>query len=257
VGWGAGSLGQTNSPASLTNVSAIASGGFFNLAVRENGLVVPWGYNGTGQTNLPPGLTNVAAVACGNAFALALGNQPPRVGSLTVTGYVNHDLALALPATDPDGNPFNLRLLTLPAAGTLYQSSNGQRGTVISATNTLVSDSAGQVVFVAATNATGNPYATFAFRAEDAFYRSTNADAQVIIAVPASAEFACPAWDTSGQMGLAFTGSSNATYSLWASSDLTNWLLLGIPAETAPGQYQWLDATATNYPKRFYRTTAP
>ena len=133
----------------------ISSGGSFNLALRGNGSVVGWGYNGQGQTSLLPGLTNVAAVACGTNFGLALGNQIPLVNSLAVSGYVSHDLTLALPGTDPDGNALSFRLLSLPAAGTLYQSANGVRSTPVTTPNTLVTDPLGRLIFAPAPDETG------------------------------------------------------------------------------------------------------
>jgi alpha-tubulin suppressor-like RCC1 family protein len=68
---------------SLNEVSAIAAGEQFSLAVRKNGTVVAWGSNGQGQlgnggTEASPvpvtvsGLSEVSAIAAGNNFALAL-----------------------------------------------------------------------------------------------------------------------------------------------------------------------------------------
>ena len=106
VAWGGSSSGQTNVPAGLSNVVAVAGGrmrslalradgtvvawgdnpfvpaGLTNvvavagsshsLALREDGTVVAWGFNWYGQTDVPAGLTNVVAVAAGEAYSLAL-----------------------------------------------------------------------------------------------------------------------------------------------------------------------------------------
>ena len=56
----------------MTNVSAIASGTNFDLALLNNGTVVAWGASGQNQTNVPPGLSNVVAIAAGGSHALAL-----------------------------------------------------------------------------------------------------------------------------------------------------------------------------------------
>ncbi|HEU5072265.1 MAG TPA: immunoglobulin domain-containing protein [Verrucomicrobiae bacterium] len=70
---------QTNVPASLTDVTAIATatspatqGGGHSLALRSNGQVVAWGLNSYGQTNVPAALSNVVAIAAGSAHSLAL-----------------------------------------------------------------------------------------------------------------------------------------------------------------------------------------
>lgn len=54
-----------------------------------------------------------------------------------------------------------------------------------------------------------------------------------------------------------FSGSTNASYSVWASSNLLNWQWAGAATEIAPGQYQFTDPSATNYAHRFYRASAP
>ena len=50
---------------------AIAAGGYDSLALLNNGTVVAWGNNGVGQTNVPPGLSNVMAIAAGGFHSLA------------------------------------------------------------------------------------------------------------------------------------------------------------------------------------------
>src|SRR5438128_2215120 len=61
VAWG---NSQTNVPAGLTNIIAIACGSH-SLALRADGTVVAWGDNSSGQANVPAGLTNVVAIAGG------------------------------------------------------------------------------------------------------------------------------------------------------------------------------------------------
>jgi hypothetical protein len=75
VVWGDNTYGQTNMPADLTNVVAIVGGGFHSLALRANGTVVAWGLDTAGQTNAPADLTNVVAVAGGYRHSLALEND--------------------------------------------------------------------------------------------------------------------------------------------------------------------------------------
>ena len=72
VAWGENNNGECDYPTNLTNVSAIAAGGFHSLAAKDDGTVVAWGDNANGQTNVPAGLSNVVAVAAGSVHSLAL-----------------------------------------------------------------------------------------------------------------------------------------------------------------------------------------
>jgi len=70
--WGDNSYGQTNVPAGLSNVVAVAGGYYHSLALRADGTVAAWGYNYYGQTTVPADLSNVVAVAAGAYHSLAL-----------------------------------------------------------------------------------------------------------------------------------------------------------------------------------------
>ena len=72
VAWGDNGCGQTTVPSGLSNVVAIAAGGDHSLALTAEGRVVAWGYNWYGQTNVPSGLSNVVAIAAGGCHSLAL-----------------------------------------------------------------------------------------------------------------------------------------------------------------------------------------
>lgn len=77
VAWGGSNFGQTNLPANLSEVAAIAAGEFHSLALKADGTVVAWGQNviagvTLGQTNVPSGLSNVVAIAAGSRHCLAL-----------------------------------------------------------------------------------------------------------------------------------------------------------------------------------------
>lgn len=74
VVWGDNFDGQTNVPAGLTNVVAIAAGGRHCVALKEDGSVVTWGWWTThgGALAAPQGLTNVVAIAAGSWNSLAL-----------------------------------------------------------------------------------------------------------------------------------------------------------------------------------------
>jgi alpha-tubulin suppressor-like RCC1 family protein len=83
VGWGQNNYGQINVPPGLTNVMAIAAGNSHSLALKDDGTVVAWGQNSYGQTNIPPGLENVVAIASGEGHNLALRGD----GTVTAWGW--------------------------------------------------------------------------------------------------------------------------------------------------------------------------
>src|ERR1017187_9063973 len=58
VCWGSGA--GTNVPASVTNATAIAAGMSHSMALLADNSVVAWGDNTLGQTNVPASATNVA-----------------------------------------------------------------------------------------------------------------------------------------------------------------------------------------------------
>jgi hypothetical protein len=72
VGWGYNADGVSTTPSDLTDVIAIAVGGFHNLALRSDGTVVAWGSNLHGQCNVPTDLSGVVAIAAGEVHSLAL-----------------------------------------------------------------------------------------------------------------------------------------------------------------------------------------
>ena len=65
--WGSG---YANVPPSVTNVVAIAAGGYGSMALRADGSVVAWGYYD--WTSVPASVTNVVAIAAGNSCDMAL-----------------------------------------------------------------------------------------------------------------------------------------------------------------------------------------
>jgi hypothetical protein len=71
VAWGDNSYGKTNVPAGLSNVTAIAAGSH-SLALKSDGTVVAWGDHGWGQTTVPAGLSNVTAIAAGLTHSVVL-----------------------------------------------------------------------------------------------------------------------------------------------------------------------------------------
>jgi hypothetical protein len=72
VAWHGNDKPQPAPPVGLSNVTAIAMAGSLCLVLRKNGTVVAWGDNSLGQTSVPIGLSNVVAIAAGGEFGLAL-----------------------------------------------------------------------------------------------------------------------------------------------------------------------------------------
>ncbi len=70
VEWG--SMTDADIPAGLSDVTAISAGYRFSLALKKNGTVVAWGTDLSGETDVPAWLTGVVAIAAGHGFGLAL-----------------------------------------------------------------------------------------------------------------------------------------------------------------------------------------
>jgi hypothetical protein len=57
----------------------------------------------------------------------------------------------------------------------------------------------------------------------------------------------------SGAFQFTYTNGSGQSFSVYASTNLINWLPIGTAAQISPGLYQFSDPSATNLPKRFYQ----
>jgi hypothetical protein len=93
--------------------------------------------------------------------------------------------------------------------------------------------------------------------ADDGVFSSGTAQVTVNSGQPVAPQFTGLFWDqgNSGSVSfdLNFTGDANATYGVWASTNLADWADIGPATEAGPGEYEFKDATATNSPERFYR----
>jgi hypothetical protein len=112
LAWGQNNFGQATVPATFSNLLAVAGGGSYSLALKNNGTVAVWGANiFPGETNVPAGLSNVVAIASGEYSSLALKNNGtvvawgPNIFGLTsvpaglgnavaVAGGILHSLAI-------------------------------------------------------------------------------------------------------------------------------------------------------------------
>lgn len=69
-----------------------------------------------------------------------------------------------------------------------------------------------------------------------------------------------PSTLANGTFQFTFTNAPTVGFNVFASTNfiqpIANWTLLGTATQTAPGQFQFADTQATNYPQRFYRVSA-
>lgn len=71
-GWGQNVDGCVSIPSSLVGAIAISAGNRHAGAILSTGVVRCWGRNDFGQLNVPSGLAGVTALACGDNFSLAV-----------------------------------------------------------------------------------------------------------------------------------------------------------------------------------------
>jgi hypothetical protein len=254
IAWGTNNFGQTLVPAGLSNVVAIAAGANHSLAVRSDGTAVAWGLGSSGQTNLPAGLSGLG-IAGGDVHTVALGNVAPTANTLIASGYVNHDVTLTLTGADLNKDALGFRMLALPIQGTLYQYTPGNRGPAIGPGNPNVTDPLGRIIFAPAAGTLGTSYALFA--ANDGLADSPMTWLAITVGMPASPSTLRGSKASNGIYTVSFSGSSNATYSIWASTNLAAWDYLGPANPATTTLYQWQDFGATNWPQRYYRATVP
>lgn len=260
VTWGSLSI----LPTGLTNVVSIAAGDNHCLALKADGTVVVWGNNiFFGQQNLPAGLNDIVTLASGDEFCMALaGNTPPQPVSQVLTGPMNQDSILNLTGgsrpvvTDPNGDQMSCLILSLPQSGSLYQFTLGGRGDAIITNDTPVSDSLNRVIFAPAPAEFGAPYTSFSVICNDGEFDSAAAVATLHI-LPAPVLTFGGINPVSGAAALNFTGLSNASYSVWATTNLINWSRLGTATQPALEQFIFNDTAATNAPYRFYQIRTP
>ncbi len=155
AGWGYNVNGDTNAPAGLSGVIAIAAAGYSSLALKSDGTVVAWGDDAYGQTDVPAGLSGVTAIAAGADHCLAMKSDgtvvawgsygettPPAglSGVIAISGGYAHSLALKSNGTvvawgdDYDGAtdvPAGLSGVTAIAAGNADGLALKSNGTVV------------------------------------------------------------------------------------------------------------------------------
>jgi len=95
VGWGASSSGQTVVPRGLSNVVALAAGGFESVALRPDGTVAHWGLNASFYGGFVAALRGVAAVAVGRESLTFLKSNSTVVGQPYVPLGLTNVVAIA------------------------------------------------------------------------------------------------------------------------------------------------------------------
>jgi hypothetical protein len=60
-----------------------------------------------------------------------------------------------------------------------------------------------------------------------------------------------------GSMLLDFAGTSGYTQTVFASTNLEDWIAIGPAAQISPGHFQFTDPAATNFTQRFYKVRTP
>jgi len=269
-----GTLKSMFVPAGLSNVVAVAGCGSHFLALRNDGSVVAWGdYYDWVPGNyspvfLPPGLgNNAVAVAAGGSESLALLND----GSVMVWGVTynggsanntyQHRTDLGAVVAVAAGNSHSLALRsdgtvtswdsTVPAglsnvvaitAGVNYSLALKNNGTVVAwnTAGTIQSTPTGLSNVVAVSAA---PYHSFAIAADN-------------VLVP-TLSTVNGLYSPGAPYQISFTGTAGSMFGAWASTNLTDWVRLGNAAETSPGNFQFSDFAATNYPHRYYQVRWP
>jgi hypothetical protein len=276
VAWGYNISGQTNVPAAATNVVAIAAGWYGNAALRADGTILTWG-----AAPQPQGFTNVVDVACPfNSFFpydysicsfLALkgdGSVVESATSVSVSAPANATNVAAVAAGSYDGLalvgsgppvfpgfPVNrtvaggatayLRLVAVGAFPLSYQwSCNGTNipgatNTVLVLTNVQPSQS-GTCYTLTATNMVGSATSAPIKLLTPPFVFNTSLTNLLM---------------TSNGLQLQLDGvfATNSVI-IYASTNFVNWLPM-LTNSPATGSVLFLDSSATNLPRRFYRAT--
>jgi hypothetical protein len=260
--WGDNTRGQTNVPASLSDFVAVSAGDGCSLALRFDGMVTGWGQTSCHGWSFVGWPREAAAIAGGGCLAMMLcSNRPPVAYDQQWSGPPEIDQIIQLSGWDEDNDQLSFRISSLPERGTLYQYSSGTRGALISAPGTPITDYLHRVVFAPDSAALSTPYASFTFVINDGEADSLPGPITVNVLIPDP-----PRFDLTGcrplsiqqtpMFQLLFTGTSNATYQVWASENLLDWNLLGNATSLGEGHFTFLDYP-TPCEKRFYRAKSP
>ena len=95
-------------------------------------------------------------------------NDVATATSQTVSADEDIDKSITLHGTDIDGDPLTYKITTLPANGTLFQTSDGTtKGDTITSVPTTVSDASHRIIYLSAKDGNGDGHGNFGFKVND------------------------------------------------------------------------------------------
>jgi hypothetical protein len=260
VEWGPNFYLDIPKPNNLTNVVGIVTGYGYAEVLHVDGTLSGWG-RGQDATNIPLSLSNVVAFASGDYHRVGLTpvNLPPTTRSFTYSRGMNLSVTPGLGVFDANGDPIVTRITALPLKGTLYQYTANGPGEPIIAVDTIVTSSPPRVIFVPESGVYQTPYDSFSFVANDGTQDSTPATYTFNVTAPPPPSIQTASLETgpTDAFMLTFAGASNATFSVWHSTNLLTWSFLGVPNQVLAGQFSFKDEGITNFPAGFYQIRSP
>ena len=137
----------------------------------------------------------------------------------TVSADEDTDKKITLAGTDADGDSLTYNITTLPANGTLFQTSDGStRGNTIASVPTTVSDTSHRVIYVSAQDGNGDGHGNFGFKVNDGTSDSDEATVTVNVApvddkLQATAQTVTGNEDTDVTITLSGTDSDGRSFS--------------------------------------------
>ncbi len=241
-------LGET---ASLV-ISAIYTNGTTGIVTLTNGIVrytpasVALAVGQTANDGFTYQLRDVHGATATGAVAVVVfsTNHPPVAGQSSIvisalSGPVNLTSLLLTGASDPD--PGDTATLTIESVYT-----GGTVGSVTASNGVVFYDPNHKFSFLTPGQTTGD---AFMYSVSDQFGASSVGSASVLItAAPAISN----AGLTNGQFHLHILGIAGATCTVWTSTNLVDWSVIGIAAESLPGIFDYYDSVAGKT-RRFYR----
>ena len=216
--------------------------------------MVAWGGYLPGVNNVPGDLHSVLGIAAGDQFNLVLrADFPPTAVSQSNTIYAGLDLLMQLAGSDRDGEPVTFRIVQLPSVGSLYQYGNRGRGTAILDPGTILTDPQHRLIY----SAPPIPgLRNLQFVLNDGSMDSDPASVTLnVIPIPRPQISTFRKGQAVAQLD--FLGIPNVSYSVWASTNLSNWTSLGAPSYLSNNLYRFIDSKGSNFPNRFYQLRSP
>jgi len=287
LAWGDYTYGQTAVPTIATGVVAIAAGYFHSLALTADGRVIGWGRNTSGETTIPASATSeVVAIAAGDSHSLAMKADgtvigwgantsgqiaiPPSLGAL--------NLAVAVSGVVPTNSP-GTYVLNYSFTNGFGVGGTASRTVVVADTlpPTLTLNGPNPLLFPI-----GSPFIDPGATATDAcagtltgsIVRSGTVDTSIAasytrtyivddgngntatrtrtVIVYGRPTFTPPTF-LNGQCRLQFGAAPGQPFSVYASTNLIDWLFLGPAAIIDSNLFRFTDADAAKFPQRFYQ----